>query len=128
MSKINIRKNDKRLKAFVQEISTTLQDGKRYQVVGLGTFSTCTRKAAEGRAACKMAMFRASADLRDYAMGGSFPSVTGAHEEIVHVIIEAMQTEHGIDVPLLGHMAVVPVAGKNPKIIFHGAKELNDAL
>ena len=125
MGKIKIRKNDKMLKAFYQELTTTLLAGKRYQVSGLGTFSTCARKATEDRAACKMAMFRASAELRDYAMGGSFPVVTGPHAEIVQTIIEAMQCEEGVDVPLLGRMAVVPVSGKNPKLIFHGSEELN---
>jgi hypothetical protein len=39
-----------------------------------------------------------------------------------------MQSEQGIDVPLLGRMAVVPVPGKKPKLIFHGDEELNDVL
>ena len=43
-------------------------------------------------------------------------------------IVEAMQIEQGVDVPLLGRMAVVPVVGKKPKRIFHGAQELNDVL
>jgi hypothetical protein len=54
--------------------------------------------------------------------------VSGPHVEVVSVIVEAMQSEHGIDVPLLGRMAVVPVPGKKPKLIFHGAEELNDVL
>jgi len=128
MSKIKIRKNDKRISAFVKEVTSTLLDGKRYQATGLGTFSTCTRKAIKDKAACKMAMFRASAELRDYALGGSFPTVAGPHSEIVQLIIEAMQCEEGIDVPFLGRLAVVPVTGKNPKLIFHGSEELNSAL
>ena len=38
-----------------------------------------------------------------------------------------LQTNH-LDVPFLGRMAVVPVSGKGPKSLFHGAEELNDAL
>ena len=75
-----------------------------------------------------MAMFRASAELRDYATGGPPPSVSGPHAEVVSVIVEAMQGQEGVDVPLLGRMAVVPVRGKKPKLIFHGAQELNDVL
>jgi nucleoid DNA-binding protein len=127
-SKPKIRKTDKRLRAFVQEVTATLLDGKRHQTPGLGTFSTCTRKATADRAACKMAMFRASTELREYASGGPPPPVSGPHVEVVSVIVEAMQSEQGIDVPLLGRMAVVPVPGKKPKLIFHGAEELNDVL
>lgn len=127
-SKPKIRKTDKRLRAFVQEVTATLLDGKRHQTPGLGTFSTCTRKATADRIACKMAMFRASKELREYASGGPRPHVSGPHAEVVSVIVEAMQSEQGIDVPLLGRMAVVPVPGKKPKLIFHGAKELNDVL
>ena len=43
-------------------------------------------------------------------------------------IVEAMQIEQGVDVPLLGRMAVVPVVGKKPKLISNGAQELNDVL
>lgn len=127
-SKPKIRKTDRRLRAFVQEVTATLLEGKRHQTTGLGTFSTCTRKATEDRPPCKMAMFRASAELRDYATGGPLPSVSGPHAEVVSVIVEAMQGQEGVDVPLLGRMAVVPVPGKKPKLIFHGAKELNDVL
>jgi len=125
MDKIRIRKNDKKLKAFNQELITTLVDGKRYQVSGFGTFSICTRKSKDDRAACKMAMFRASSELRDYALGGTFPAVKGSHSDIVRTIIEAMQAEEGVNIPFLGRMAIVPVSGKNPKIIFHGSDELN---
>ena len=86
------------------------------------------RKATEDRPACKMAMFRASTELRDYALGGSFPTVEGPHTEIVQTIIEAMQCEKGIDIPFLGRMVVVPVPGKNPKLIFHSSDELNNTL
>jgi hypothetical protein len=75
-----------------------------------------------------MAIFRASSDLRGYAAGGPPPSVSGPHAEVVSVIVEAMQSERGVDVPLLGRMAVVPVSGRKPKLIFHGAQELNDVL
>jgi hypothetical protein len=75
-----------------------------------------------------MAMFWASAELRAYATGGPPPRVSGPHAEVVSVIVEAMQSEQGVNVPLLGRMAVVPVSGKKPKLIFHGAKELNDVL
>jgi nucleoid DNA-binding protein len=126
--KPKIRKTDKRLRAFVQEVTATLLDGKCHRTPGLGTFSTCTRKAMAGRVFCRMAMFRASMELREYASGGLPPSVSGAHAEVVSVIVEAMQTKQGVDVPLLGRMAVVPVPGRKPKLIFHGAEELNDAL
>ena len=127
-NKPKIRKTDKRLQAFVQEVTATLLDGRRHQTPGLGTFSTCTRKATEDRVACKMAMFRASAELREYAIGGPPPPVSGPHAEVVSVIVEAMQNQDGVEVPLLGRMAVVPVPGKKPKLIFHGAQELNEIL
>ena len=127
-SKPKIRKTDKRLRAFVREVTATLLEGKRHRTPGLGTFSTCTRKATADRVACKMAMFRASAELREYASGGPPPPVSGPHAEVVSVIVETMQSEQGVDVPLLGHMAVVPVLGKKPKLIFHGSEELNNVL
>ena len=122
------RKTDKKLLAFVAEVTATLLDGKRYRTPGLGTFSTCTRRATAERVACKMAMFRASAELRAYVTGGRAPLLSRPHTEGVSFIVEAMQSEQGVDVPLLGRMAVVPVPGKKPKLIFHGAKELNDVL
>ena len=75
-----------------------------------------------------MAVFRASAELREYASGGPPPPVSGLHADVVSVIVEAMQSERGVVVPLLGRMAVVPVPGKKPKLIFHGAEELNRVL
>ena len=75
-----------------------------------------------------MVMFRASAELRAYATGGSLPLVSGLHAEVVSFIVEAMQIEQGVDVPILGRMAVVSVVGKKAKLIFHGAQELNDVL
>jgi len=127
-SRPKIRKTDQRLRVFVEEVTATLLDGKPHRTPGLGTFSTCTRKATAGRVACTMAMFRASAELREYASGGPPPPVSGPHAEVVSVIIDAMQSEQGVDVPLLGRMAVVPVPGKKPRLIFHGAKELNGVL
>ena len=127
-SRPKIRKTDQRLRVFVEEVTATLLDGKLHRTPGLGTFSTCTRKATAGRVACTMAMFRASAELREYASGGPPPPVSGPHAEVVSVIIDAMQSEQGVDVPLLGRMAVVPVPGKKPRLIFHGAKELNGVL
>jgi len=128
VSRPKIRKTDQRLRVFVEEVTATLLDGKPHRTPGLGTFSTCTRKATAGRVACTMAMFRASAELREYASGGPPPPVSGPHAEVVSVIIDAMQSEQGVDVPLLGRMAVVPVPGKKPRLIFHGAKELNGVL
>lgn len=75
-----------------------------------------------------MAIFRASAELREYASGGPPPPLSGPHAEVVSIIVEAIQSEQGVNVPLLGRMAVVPVLGRKPKLIFHGAKELNDVL
>src|SRR5882762_1071210 len=123
-----IRKNDKRLRVFVEEVTATLLDGKPHRTPGLGTFSTCTRKAMAGRVACTMAMFRASAELREYSSGGPPPPVSGPHANVVSFIVEAMQNEQGIEIPLLGRMAAVPVRGRKPKLIFHGAAELNNAL
>ena len=127
-NKPKVRKTDKRLRAFVLEVTATLLDGKRHRTPGLGTFSTCIRKATTDRVPCKMAMFRASAELREYASGGRPPPVSGPHADVVRVIVEAMQSERGVVVPLLGRMAVVPVPGKKPKLIFHGAEELNRIL
>ena len=73
-------------------------------------------------------MFRASAELRGYASGGPPPTVSGPHAEVVGLVVCAMRSEQGVDVPLLGRMAIVPVPGKKPKLIFHGAEELNDLL
>ncbi|MGK0298148.1 MAG: hypothetical protein ACI9XC_001766 [Gammaproteobacteria bacterium] len=126
--KYKIQKTEKGLQTFVREVTETLLEGKRHQTPGPETFSTCTRKATADRVTCKMAIFRASQELRQFANGGHSPSVSGSHAEIVRVIVEAMQSEQGIDVPLLGHLAVIPILGKNPKLIFHGAQELNDAL
>ena len=127
-SKPRALKTDRRVRAFVREVTATLLDGKRHRTPGLGTFSTCIRKATADRVACKMAMFRASAELRAYASGGPSPHVSGPYADVVNVIVEAMQSERGVVVPFLGRMAVVPVPGKKPKLIFHGAEELNRVL
>lgn len=120
--------SDAKLDAFVQEVTAALREGKRHQTPGLGTFSTCTRKATAVRAACRMAMFRASADFREHVMGGPLPTVTGPHAEVVTLIIDVMKIRNGVEVPSLGLMAVVPELGKKPRLIFHGADELNDVL
>lgn len=127
-SKLKIRKTDSRLRAYVAEVTAALMGGKRHNTPGLGTFSTCTRKETADRVACRMAIFRACAELREYASGGPPPPVSGPHAEVVGFIVEALQGEQGVDVPLLGQLAVVPVPGRNPKLIFHGAEELNDVL
>ena len=56
---MNHKTNDM-LRAFAAEVTSTLLDGNRHQTPGLGTFSTCIRKASAKRSACKMVMFRAS--------------------------------------------------------------------
>ena len=123
-----IHESDRQPQAFVQEVTETLLDGKRHKTSGFGTFSTCTRKATANRSSSKMAMFRASAELREYVSGGPPPLISGPHSAVVVVIVERMQSRRGIDVPRLGRMAVVPVRGGKPKLIFHGAKELNEIL
>jgi hypothetical protein len=39
-----------------------------------------------------------------------------------------MLRKEGITIRQLGRMAAVPVSGAKPKLIFHGARELNAAL
>ena len=75
-----------------------------------------------------MAMFRASAELRAYASGGPLPTLSGRHAPAVRTIVRGMLRKEGITIPQLGRMAVVPVSGSKPKLIFHGATELNAAL
>jgi len=103
-------------------------DGKRYQINGFGTFSTCARKAAVGRPACKMIMFRASKALYDYSAGKDCPAITGPHSDTVLKVIDALHNESGVDIHSLGRMAVLPVSGKQAKIIFHGDNEFNSEL
>ena len=124
----SIIKAERRVRVLVEEITATLLAGKRHQTPGLGTFSTCTRKATQSRRANTMAMFRASAELRAYASGGPAPTFAGVHAAVLAAIVKAMQSGTGIDIPRLGRMAVVPVPGKKPRLIFHGAKELNELL
>ena len=118
--------SDAELQLLVREVTEALVDGKKHQTTGFGTFSTCTRKAKPDRPACKIAMFRASPQLREYASGGPAPVVTGPHAKTLNLIISAMRNEHGADVPGLGRLAVVP--GEKPKLIFHAARQLNDLL
>ena len=120
--------DDRPLQVFVREVTAALLAGQCYRAPGLGTFSTCTRRAAPSRPSSTMAMFRASAELRGYASGGRPPVLSGPHARALGTIVQGMQSERGITVPLLGRMAVVPVPGGKPKLIFHGAKELNERL
>ena len=128
MDKFKFRKNDKKLKAFIQGVAKMLVKGDRFQVSGFGTFSTCSRKATVDRAACKMAMFRASNELRDFASGGKLPTITGPHSDVIDVIVQAMLEPQGIDIPAFGRMAAVKEAGNKPKLIFHAAEEFNNLL
>jgi len=121
-------RSDKPLRAFVDEVTETLLAGNRHRTSGLGTFSTCTRKATVDRVASKMAMFRASSELREYAVGGPPPAVSGPHAKVVKHLVEAMLEGDGVDVPDLGRLAVISVPGKKPKLIFHGAESLNARL
>jgi hypothetical protein len=75
-----------------------------------------------------MAMFRASAALRESVSNGRPAEASGAHASVVTAIAAAMQGERGLDVPQLGHFGVVRVAGKKPRLIFHADQELNDSL
>src|SRR5260370_36109446 len=104
------------LQAFVQEVSATLRIGRPYRTPGLGTFSTCTRRATPDRCASTMAMFRASAELRAYASGGPLPTFAGPHALALRTIVRGMLREEGITVPKLGRMSVVPVSGSKPKV------------
>lgn len=118
--------SDAELHTFVREVTKALVDGKKHQTKGFGTFSTCTRKAAPERPACRIAMFRASPELREHASGGPPPDMAGPHAKTLSLIITAMQDEHGADVPGLGRLALV--SGKKPKLVFHADRKLNDLL
>ena len=122
----NMAERDRRLRVFVQEVTLALLAGQCYRAPGLGTFSPCTRQTAPGRPSSTMAIFRASAELRGYASGGPLPNLSGPHARALRTIADGMQSESGITIPLLGRMAVVSVPGGRPKLIFHGAKELNE--
>ena len=119
--------DDQHIQVFVQEVTAALLAGQRYRAPGLGTFSICTRRATPDRPSSTMAIFRASAELRGYASGGGrLPAMSGPHARALRTIVQRMQSERGITIPMLGRMAVVPVSGGSPKLIFHGAKELNE--
>ena len=120
--------DDRRLQVFVREVTAALLASQQYRAPGLGTFSTCTRRATPGRPSSTMAIFRASAELREHASGGRPPDILGPHAWVLKAIVKGMQSKQGITIPLLGRMAVVPMPGKKPKLIFHGAKELNERL
>jgi len=128
MAQSKIRKNGKHAKAFIRDVKVALVAGKKYQIPGFGTFSSCSRKDSLGRVICKIAMFRASSELRDFAAGGSFPDISSAHTEIITRIINAMQDSLGVEIPEFGRMAFVADKGKSLKIIFHSADEFNYAL
>lgn len=113
------------LQLFAREVTSALLTGQSYRAPGLGTFSTCTRKATPGRPSSTMAMFRASVELREYASGGPLPPLRGAHARALRAIARGMRRERGITIPRFGRMAVVPKPRGNPKLIFHGAEELN---
>ncbi len=119
---------DHSLRAFVQEVTAMLLIGSPHRTPGFGTFSICTRRATPDRCASTMSMFRASANLRDYASGGPLPTLSGRHAPAVRTIIRGMLRKEGITIPQLGRMAVVRVSGSKPKLIFHGAGKLNAAL
>src|SRR5258706_8912729 len=116
------------LVAFVHEVTAALLAGHPHKTPGLGTFSTCTRRATPDRCASTMAMFRASAELRACASGGPLPTFAGPHALALRTIVRGMLREEGITVPRLGRMAVVRISGSKPKVIFHGAIELNAAF
>ena len=119
------KKHGQPLVAFVHEVTTTLLAGHPHKTPGLGTFSTCTRRATPDRRSSTMAMFRGSAELRAYASGGPLPTFSGPHASALRTVVRGMLGEEGITVPRLGRMAVVRVSGSKPKVIFHGAIELN---
>ena len=121
-------KNDKRLTHMVNDITAELKQGKKYQAPGFGTFSTCTRKATQEHAACTMAMFRASAEFRDYSSGGRMPAISGPHKDIVKLIAKAVKSGHEVTIPRFGLITLLQDDGAKPRLIFHGAAELNGSL
>ena len=120
--------HDQILRVFIQEVTLALIAGQRYRAPGLGTFSPCKRQATPGRSSSTMAIFRASAELRQYASGGPLPNLSGAHAQALRIITEGMQGAQGITIPLLGRMAVVREPSARPRLIFHGATELNERM
>ncbi|MDH5691837.1 MAG: HU family DNA-binding protein [Gammaproteobacteria bacterium] len=123
---MKLRKNDKSLTTFVEELSEALGKGERFQVPGFGTFTTCTRKATPGRAACTIAMFRAATELRDFAARGTKPKISGPHSKLLTQVLSGMSSDEFVDAPGLGKFAIEGKGGKKPKLIFHGADEFND--
>lgn len=113
---------------LINEVTASLVSGKKITVEGLGTFSSCTRKATATRDACTIAMFRADKSLRTHIDTQAELSVSGAHAEAVTTIIQAMQQTGGVDVPDFGHFEAVAVSGKPHKLIFHADAVLNDKL
>src|SRR5260221_3536797 len=116
---------DHPVQAFVKEVTATLLVGRPHRTPGLGTFSICTRRGTPDRCASTMALFRASTELRAYASGGPLPTLSGRHAPAVRTIVRGMLRKEGITIPQLGRMAVVPVSGSSPKLIFHGARKLD---
>lgn len=116
------------LTAFVDEVTACLVRGERYQSPGFGTFSTCSRKAAPGRPACRMATFRASTELREQVANHTALPVPGAHAAAVRALVEAMQRDGGVQVPGLGHLDVARATGKKPRLTFRATAGLNARL
>jgi len=73
-------------------------------------------------------MWRADAALREHIQGGPPKESAGLHGAAVAGIIAAMMGDGGVDLPQLGRLGLVRVAGKKPKLTFHAADELNAAL
>lgn len=112
---------------LINEVTASLLSGKKCMVEGLGTFSICSRKATATRAACTIAMFRASDSLREQIANDDMV-VAGPYAEVVASIIKGMQQPGGVDVPDFGHFEAVPVPGKPHKLLFHADAVLNDML
>lgn len=116
------------LNPLLDALRAALLRGERVRIPGLGTFTTCTRKATADRAACTIAMFRASKELRAHVSTGADLQVSGPHADAVTALVAAMQGDNGVDVPGLGHLEAVQVPGKKPRLIFHADAALNDQL
>lgn len=127
MSIPGIRRNDKRITQFVTDITKTLQSGNKHQTTGLGTFSTCTRKAAGGKPTCTITMFRPSKEFRDYMSGGAMPKMDGPHKEVVKIITKSIKSASELEVPKLG-VFCIDSSGENTRITFQGTIELNSSL
>ena len=121
-------KTNEMLRAFAAEVTSTLLDGNRHQTPGLGTFPTNFEKQGQRELLAKWLCFGRARSLERMPLVDHYHSCPRPHAELVSFTVEAMQMEQGVDVPLLGRMAVVPVVGKKPKLISNGAQELNDVL